>query len=240
MTKTGILLIFSVVVASNLAPAAFVACSHSSEDPTDQDWASSAASFMEGKPINRHAIKFEPGAAVRLQNAEYNSSLLSSSPSQTPNRVSNPVVSNIPASNAAAVTPTNTPTPILNIVLNDIRATPNPANFSSPVMITAFFGNNSSINATLNNLSTSTDLNMPVYADIKNLAGTEVGRVNLQRTSGNEYAGIWNANVASGTYEATIDASGSGGSKTFNDVLQIVVKGSENNPNTIHAIRNLG
>ena len=130
---------------------------------------------------------------------------------------------------------------MLNIVLNDIRAMPNPANFSAPVMITAVFGNNSSINATPNNLSTSTDLtNMAVYADIKNSAGTEIGRVNMQRTSGSEYAGIWNANVASGTYMATIDASGSGGSKTFNDALQIVVNGPKNSSSTTHAVQNLG
>jgi hypothetical protein len=132
---------------------------------------------------------------------------------------------------------------MLNIVLNDIRASPNPANHSNPVMITAVFGNNSSnsqINETQNNLSTSTDLkNFMVYADIKNSTGTEVGRVNLQRTSENEYAGIWNTNVASGTYKATIDASGSEGSKTFNDALQIVVSGSKNTTSNIHAIRNL-
>ena len=43
--------------------------------------------------------------------------------------------------------------------LNDIRAMPNPANFGDPVKITAVFGNNNSssqINATPNDLSTST------------------------------------------------------------------------------------
>ena len=81
---------------------------------------------------------------------------------------------------------------------------------------------------------------MAVYADIKNSAGTEIGRVNMQRTSGDEYAGIWNANVAPGAYKATIDASGSGGAKTFNYALQIVVNGSKNTTSNIHAIRKLG
>ena len=108
-------------------------------------------------------------------------------------------------------------------------------------MITAVFGNNSSINATPNNLSTSADLtNMAVYAGIKNSGGTEIGRVNLQRTSGNEYAGIWNANVASGTYMATIDASGPGGSKTFNDAMQIVISGSKKAASNTPAVQNLG
>jgi phage terminase large subunit len=81
---------------------------------------------------------------------------------------------------------------------------------------------------------------MIVYADIKNSAGTEVGRVNLNRKSGNEYAGIWNAKVESGAYTATIDASGSGASKTFNDALQIVVSSSKNTTGNSHAIRKLG
>ena len=240
MTKAGILLIFAVVVASSLAPVAFAVCENCGVDPTDQDWASSAANFMEGNPISDTPSDLTPAQQYRLRNSEFNSSLLGGSSGQGSNEISNPVVSNTAASNAA-VTPMNTPTPMLNIILDDIRAIPNPSNFSDPVMITAVFGNNSSINATPNNLSTSTDLtNMAVYANIKNLAGTEIGRVNLRRTSGSEYAGIWNANVASGTYKATIDASGSGGSKTFNDALQIVVNGSKNNPSTIHAVRNLG
>jgi hypothetical protein len=95
------------------------------------------------------------------------------------------------------VTPKQNLTPKLTIVLDDIRATRNPANFSDQVKIIAVFGNNSSnsrINATSNNLSTSTNLtNMIVCPSIKNSAGLEIGRVNLKRTSGNEYARIWNA-----------------------------------------------
>jgi hypothetical protein len=243
MTKSGILLILTVVVASSLAPVAFAACSHCGVDAADQDWASSAASFIEGKPINDEPSSLSPAQQYRLRNTEFNSSLLSGSSGQGSNEVSNPVVSNTAASNPV-VMPTQNLTPTLNIVLNDISAAPNPANFSDAVKITAVFGNNSSssqINTTPNGLSASTELtNMAVYADIKNSAGTEIGRVNMQRTSGSEYAGIWNANVASGTYKATIDASGSGGSKTFNDALQIVVNGSKNTASNIPAVRNLG
>ena len=243
MTKSGILLMLTVVVASCLAPSAFAACSNCGVDPTEQNWASSAASFMEGKPISDTPSSLSNVQQYRLRNTEFNSSLLTSSPSQASNQLSNPVTSNTAASNAA-VTPTHTTKPMLNIVLNEISAVPNPANFSDPVKITAGFGNNSSsslINATPNNLSTGADLtNLMVYASIKNSARTEIGRVNLRRTSGSEYAGIWNANVPSGTYKATIDASGPGGSETFNDALQMVVNSSKNSPNTIRAIRNLG
>ena len=51
MTKTGILLILTAVVASSLAPFVFVGCSNCSDDPTDQDWASSAANFTDGNPL---------------------------------------------------------------------------------------------------------------------------------------------------------------------------------------------
>ena len=240
MTKTGIMLIFAVLVASSLAPAAFAACSHCGVDASEQDWTSSAASFMEGKPIDDTPSSLSTAQQYRQRNTEFNSSLLGKSSSQASNEVSNPVVSNTETSNPA-VTPTRNSTPALNIVLNDISAAPNPANFSDPVKIAAVFGNESSINATPNDHSTSTSLtNMAVYADIKNSAGTEIGRVNMQRTSGSEYAGIWNSNVAPGTYNATIEASGSGGSKTFNDALQMLVNASKNNPGTIHAVRNLG
>ncbi|VVB63136.1 Uncharacterised protein [uncultured archaeon] len=168
----------------------------------------------------------------RLRNAEFNSSLLRESSGQTSNQASNPSVSN------TAVTPTHNSTPTLNIVLNDIRAMPNPANFSDPVKITAVFGNNSS-NATPNDLSTGIDLTM-IYSYIRNSAGGEVGRVNLQRTSGNEYAGMWTANVAPGAYTATIYVFGSGASKTFNDALQIEVSASKNTASNIPAVRNLG
>ena len=240
MTKSEILLILTVMVASSLAPIAFAACSHCG-DAADQDWASSAASFIEGKPINDTTSSLSTAQQYRLRNTEFNSSLLSESSGQGSNEVSNPVVSNTAANNAA-VTPTHTTTPMLNIVLNNVRAMPNPANFSDPVMITAVFGNNSSssqINATPNDLSTSTDLTM-IYAYITNSTGVEVGRVNLRQSIGNEYAGIWTANVAPGAYKATIYAFGSGASKTFNDALQIEVSASKNTAGNIPAVRNLG
>ena len=228
MRNSGILLIISVMVLSSLAHATLAICPACKG--TQPDWAASATAFLEGKPTNDTPSGLNGPQQARLIDAQIDSQ---ESASQAPNQVSNP-----------AVTPTQNSTPTLNIVLNDISASPNPANFSDPVEITAVFGNNSSssqINATPNDLSTSKELtNMAVYANIKNSAGTEIGRVNLQRTSWNEYAGIWNANVVPGTYKATIDASESGGSKTFNDALQIVVNGSKINPSTIHPIRKLG
>ncbi len=228
MRNSGILLILSVIVLSSLAHATLAICPACRG--AQPDWVASATAFLEGKPTNDTPSGLNGPQEARLLDAQIDSKKNSD---QASNAVSN-----------TAVTPTQNSTPMFDMGLNDISASPNPANFSDPVKITAVFGNNSSssqINATPNDLSTSTELtNMAVYAKIKNSAGTEIGRMNLQRTSRNEYTGIWNANVASGTYKATIDASGSGGSKTFDDALQIVVNGSKINPSTIHAIRKLG
>ena len=76
-----------------------------------------------------------------------------------------------------------------------------------------------------------------VYADIKNSAGLDVGRVNLKQYSENEYSGIWNVSVGSDTYNATIEASGPDGSKVFNDALQIIVRIPENTTGKVNAVR---
>jgi archaellum component FlaG (FlaF/FlaG flagellin family) len=76
-----------------------------------------------------------------------------------------------------------------------------------------------------------------VYIDLKNSAGSDVGRVNLNHSSENEYSGIWNVSAGSDTYNATIKASGPDGSKAFNDVLQIIVRGSENTTGSVNVTR---
>jgi thiosulfate/3-mercaptopyruvate sulfurtransferase len=60
-------------------------------------------------------------------------------------------------------------------------------------------------------------------ASIKDAAGKDVGKVNMKRVSGDQYAGIWNANVGEGTYQATIVASAGGAAKTFHNVLEIKI-----------------
>jgi thiosulfate/3-mercaptopyruvate sulfurtransferase len=54
---------------------------------------------------------------------------------------------------------------------------------------------------------------------------SEVARTSLLRTSGYKYVGIWNAIVAPGVYKVSIDASASGSTETFADVLEIEVVG---------------
>jgi hypothetical protein len=109
--------------------------------------------------------------------------------------------------------------PTLSIDLKNASAEPNPVNLGRPVKIAAIFGDNS---------TAMNESKIAAYATIRNSAGTEVDKVNLEYTSGEEYAGIWNANVAVGIYGATIVASASDASKNFNDALQIEVISSSN------------
>jgi hypothetical protein len=166
----------------------------------EEDWTSSANNFLEGKPINDAPSSLSNPQRYRQTNSDFNSSLLKE---DTGNTTSNP--NNLGASST------------LNISLKEINAVPNPVNPGKPVMITTRFGNDSS------NSMGNPVTNMTAYATIKNSAGAEVGKVNLERTSGEEYAGIWNANPTAGVYKATIVASAQGLSKSFNDALQIDV-----------------
>ncbi|MFB3764804.1 MAG: hypothetical protein ACE14P_06090 [Methanotrichaceae archaeon] len=104
-----------------------------------------------------------------------------------------------------------TPAPVINIDLRNISAMPNPANAGSPVEITA----------SLSNVE-----NMTAYAIIQNSMGVRVSNVTLERSSGGDYVGTWNAGIATGIYSANIVASAPGTSKTFNNALQIEVKES--------------
>ena len=53
--------------------------------------------------------------------------------------------------------------------------------------------------------------------------GTQIGMVNLIKSSANEYSGIWKADVPEGIYSVTLAASSLQSSQTFVDVLQIEV-----------------
>ena len=55
--------------------------------------------------------------------------------------------------------------------------------------------------------------------------GTEVARTSLLQTSANRYMGVWNANVAPGTYAVSIVATLDGNAEAFADVLVVEVTG---------------
>jgi len=225
MRYTEILLILTVMVISNSAHATLATCPACEGDKPD--WMTSATAFLEGERINNIPSTLSGPQQARLLDAQIDSRKKANQASSAPSDT--------------AATSTRNSTSMLDIGLNDIRAVPNPAKFGDTVKIIAVFGNISSNLTTPDNPSKMTDLtHMMVYADIKNSAGLGVARVNLKRSSENEYAGIWNARVGSDAYNATIETSGPDESKTFDDALQIVVKGSENATGKVRVIRKLG
>jgi hypothetical protein len=224
MRNSEILLILALMFISSSAHATLATCpACSGEQP---DWTRSATSFLEGEPIQDTPSTLSGPQQARLLNAQIDARKKASIDSNT-------------AKNIAA-TPEHNSTPISDIHLNDLSAVPNPAKFNDAVKIVAVFENISRNLATRDGPSSATDLtNLTVYADIKNSAGSDVGRVNLNQSSENEYSGIWNANAGSDTYNATIEIAGPDGSKAFNDALQIIVKakGSENTTGNINVIK---
>jgi hypothetical protein len=205
---------------SSSAHATLATCpACSGEQP---DWTESATSFLEGKPIQDTPTVGSPQQA-RLLNAQIDARKSASYDSNAANNI--------------AVTMMPNSTPIFDINLDDLYAVPNPAEFNDAVKIVAVFGNIRTNITTQDSTSKAADLtNLTVYADIRNSSGWDVGKVNLKRSSENEYSGIWNVSAGSGIYNATIEASGPDGSKTFNDALQIIVRGSENTTGNFNSV----
>jgi len=125
--------------------------------------------------------------------------------------------------------------PVMEIVLKSINATPSLANSASPVRITAVFALNGSEQA-----ENQTEIQLTATASIKDSAGKEIQKVNLIKTSGNEYSNDWVASVEAGIYSVDIAASSLQGSASFNDVLQIEVVGTVNASDAVPATENLG
>ena len=223
MRNSEILLILALMFISSSAHATLATCpACSGEQP---DWTKSATSFLEGNTIQDAPSTLNGAQQARLLNAQIDAR---KNAGKDPN-----------AENNIAATPERNSTPIFDIHLNDLYAVPNPAKFNDAVKIVAVFANTSNNSATRDGPSRVADLtNLMVYVDLKNSAGSDVGRVNLNHSSENEYSGIWNASAGSGTYNATIVASGPDGSKAFNDALQIIVtaKGYGNTTGNVSAI----
>jgi hypothetical protein len=205
MTKSVILLVLVAIMVIEVSLSFNAVAFCTTCGGAQEDWSTSATNFIEGKPISDTPSSLSNPARIRQMNSDFNSNLLKDNTSNSATSPNNP----------AASSTLNMST--LNVSLKDLNAMPNPVNAGKPVMITASFGNNSS------NSKSVPETNMTAYAVIRNSVGTEVGRVNLEHTSG-EYVGIWNTNLTSGIYKATIVASTSSASKTFNDALQIEVR----------------
>jgi hypothetical protein len=175
------------------------------------DWTESAISFLEGKPAQDAPSALSGPKQARLLNAQIDARKKASQASN--------------ASDDTAAKTMHNSTALLGIDLFETRALPNPAKLNDTVKIIVVFSNSSFSSQPNESSSEIIDFaHLKVYAGIKESDGLDAGKVDLEPSSVNAYSGIWNANVELGVYNATIEVSGPDGSKTFKDVLQIVVK----------------
>ena len=219
MKRLAFLLVcISVIVAMlNIPSLASAGCSTCGD--TEEDWTTSATNFLEGKPVDETTPLWGPQAA-RQKNSKMNSE------SETEKAKKAADIGSI-------IMDGESKGQVLDITLKEIHATPNPASPNTPVMIAAVLAGSGSQNpenaAELNNESPEDILSgidratILVLATIKDSAGTEAGNVTLQHTSGNEYAGIWNASSKPGIYRADLRATASGATATFDEALQMEV-----------------
>lgn len=64
-------------------------------------------------------------------------------------------------------------------------------------------------------------------ATVVDSSGSNVGRVSMKQIAGDEYSGIWNANVGPGSYKVAIAVSANGITKVFDNALEIKIVGTE-------------
>jgi hypothetical protein len=179
----------------------------------EADWSESATSFIEGKPINDTAPLWGP-KAVRQTESQFSKSAATEASAEASGN----------ASAASAV----------SLELESIAANPSSVSKGNFTMINAAF-------KVSGNESASDNLLLTASAVVKNSLGSEVGRFNLVRSSGNEYSGSWKADAEPGLYNVTLAASSLQASETFNDVLQIEVLGAGNETESpARAATNLG
>ena len=216
MTKSTLILL-CIAFTIGIAILTLAASAQCSSCMKEGDWGESAKNFIEGKPIDDTPQLFGP-KAERQKNSQ-----LASDSGKAQESANN-------TSNAA---PINTSMVVINLA--SISAKPSSVNSGSPVEITAVFEEKSleqSGNGIVpDNNDTSTIKNetlVTAFASIRGITGTEIGKVDLIKSSGNEYRGVWKADVPEGIYNVTLAASSPQSSETFADVQQIAVINAKN------------
>lgn len=211
-----ILISLSLMVAiAGLASTASAECA-SCGGGAEENWAASAATFLEGKSIEDNpAPRWGPSVA-RETNSQFSNNKTEEAAGNASEEPSSAPEESTSSAEATATT-------AQNIDLLNATASPNPANPGSPVSINAVLGYNTT-----------------AYAIIRNFSGVQVGNVTLEHTSGNEYVGSWNAGIATGAYTISIVASESGMSRTFENALQIEVVDSSSDSGTSSRFKKLG
>jgi hypothetical protein len=204
----------TVVALASYASAGCTSCAK------EGDWSQSASNFLEGKAISDLPTEFGPKAVRKTT-------------SQFENKTKATEVATDSGANAAASFAAQSSTE--ELILQSINATPAQVNSASAVNITAVFALNGS-----NEAENQTEIDLTATASIKDSTGKEVEKLNLIKTTGNEYSNDWIASVPAGIYSVDIAASSLQVARNFNDALQIEVVGSGNANGADSAPENLG
>ena len=202
-------MVFIMIIAA-LTISASAGCSTCSKEG---DWTLSATSFLEGIPINETQQDYGP-KATRMTTSQFEK--------ESGAEKENPEGTAIAA--PAQIEPTANTGSGPAIFLVSINADPINVTASSSVNITALLAAAGDGLTTSDNNSTSdSQSRITASATIINSTGINSGNAVLIKGSGNEYTGIWNANVPPGKYSVNVSAASLQGSETFNGVLQINV-----------------
>jgi hypothetical protein len=208
----------TVVALASYASAQCAACEK------EGDWSQSASNFIEGKPTSEEPAEFGP-KAVRKTASQFENKTKATE--ETTDSDANAAA--VSAASSAAQAPT------VELVLRSINASPAQVNSANVVKITAVFALNGSLQS-----ENQTEMQLTATSSIKDSNGKEVEKLNLIKTSGNEYSNDWLASVPAGIYIVDIAASYLQGSASFNDALQIEVVGSANATQAAPTAQNLG
>ena len=202
-------MVFIMIIAA-LTISASAGCSTCSKEG---DWTLSATSFLEGIPINETQQDYGPKAA-RMTTSQFEKE----SGTEKENAEGTAIAA--PAQTESAANADSGPA----IFLVSINADPINVTAGSTVNITALLAAAGDGLTTSDNNSTSdSQSRITASATIINSTGINSGNAVLIKGSGNEYTGIWNANVPPGKYSVNVSAASLQGSETFNGVLQINV-----------------
>jgi hypothetical protein len=204
----------TVVALASYASAGCTSCAK------EGDWSQSASNFLEGKAISDVSTEFGPKAVRKTE-------------SQFENKTKAAEEATDSDANATASFAAQSSTE--QLILQGISATPAQVNSASAVNITAVFALNDS-----NEAENQTEIELTATASIKDSTGKEVEKLNLIKTTGNEYSNDWVASVPAGIYSVDIAASSLQVAGNFNDALQIEVVGSGNATGADSAPENLG
>jgi hypothetical protein len=209
--KISTMILLCIALTIGIATLTLAASAFCPSCEQEGDWSESANSFIEGKPVDETPKLFGPKAERELKSQLSNTANTKEDASDTSD---------------LATTETNG----IGIGLASISAEPGSVNSGNPVEITAVFEEMSmgqpENSIVPDNNDTSTIKNVTLVtatASIAGIDGANAGKVNLIRSSGNEYSGVWKADVPAGVYNVTLAASSLQASETFLDVLQIEV-----------------